>query len=136
MSGAEAFFDTSVLIYLLAGDADKANRVRELLLQRNSINVQVLNELSAVILRKRALTPPELREFLSDVRELCVTHSVNVDTHELGLEIFEKYGFSLYDSMIVAAALRAGCRTLYCEDLQHGQVIDKRLTVINPFAAA
>jgi predicted nucleic acid-binding protein len=42
--------------------------------------------------------------------------------------------YSPYDSMIVAAALEAGCRTLCSEDLQHGQVIERRLTVINPFA--
>jgi predicted nucleic acid-binding protein len=58
---------------------------------------------------------------------------LTAETHERGLEIVERYGYSLYDSMIVAAALLAECRIAYSEDLQHGQVIDKRLTVINPF---
>jgi predicted nucleic acid-binding protein len=35
--------------------------------------------------------------------------------------------------MMVAAALIAGCTTLYSEDLQHSQLIDEQLTVINPF---
>lgn len=136
MSGAEAFFDTSVLLYLLDNDADRAQRARDLLLKRGSINVQVLNELSAAILRKRALSLPELREFLEQIRALCTTHALTVESHESGLEIVARYGFSLYDSMIVAAALNAGCRTLYSEDLQHGQVIERRLTVINPFVAS
>ena len=43
-----------------------------------------------------------------------------------------RYGFSFYDSLIVAAALEAGCTRLYSEDLQHGQQI-QRLTILNPF---
>lgn len=134
MSGASAFFDTSVLLYLLTGDLEKAQRVEELLRRRHSVNVQVLNEFAAVALRKRALSLPELREYLGYLRGLCVTHPLTVETHERGLEVAERYGYSLYDSMIVAAALQAGCRTFYSEDLQHGQVIEKRLTVTNPFA--
>ena len=133
MSDADTFFDASVLFYLLTDDSNKADRVEELLLKRGSINVQVLNELSAAILRKRALSLSELREFLEYVREHCLTHAFTVETHERGLEIVKRYSFSLYGSMIVAAALQADCRTLYSEDLQHGQVIEKRLKVINPF---
>jgi len=135
MSGVDAFFDSNVLLYLISEDADKAERVRELLVKRGSINVQVLNEFSAVALRKRGLSSAELRSFLESLRGLCVTHPLTVETHERGLEVLDRYGFSLYDSMIVAAALQAGCRTLYSEDLQHGQLIDKRLRVIDPFAA-
>ena len=135
MSAADAFIDTSVIFYLLSGDSARADRAEELLLRRGTINIQVLNELAAVALRKHALSLAELREFLQSVRELCVTHPLTVETHERGLEIAERYGYSLYDSMNIAAALLAECRTLYTEDLQHGQVIDKRLTVINPFVS-
>jgi predicted nucleic acid-binding protein len=48
--------------------------------------------------------------------------------------IHERYGFALYDSMIIASALIAGGKALYAEDLQHGQVIDAQLRVINPFS--
>ena len=56
-------------------------------------------------------------------------------TMHRALDIAARYGFSWYDSLIVATALEAGCDTLYTEDLQHGQVIDNRLTVTNPFVA-
>ena len=57
-------------------------------------------------------------------------------SHDLGLEMAEtRYGFSIYDGLIVAAAVRAGCATLYTEDLQQGQVIDQ-LTIQNPFASS
>ena len=135
MSAAEAFFDSSVLLYLLGSDEKKAARVEQLLLGRGSVNVQVLNEIAAVALRKRALSIAEVREFLDMLRQYCSSHPISVDTHEHGLDICERYGFSVYDSMIVAAALQAGCRTLYSEDLQHSQVIEKLLTVTNPFVA-
>ncbi len=135
MSTAEVFFDTSVLLYLLTEDNRKADRAEELLQRRGTVNVQVLNEFSAVALRKQALSPTELREFLAGIREFCETRPLTVKDHECGLEVTESYGFSLYDSMIVAAALQSGCRTLYSEDLQHGQVIDRKLKIVNPFAS-
>jgi predicted nucleic acid-binding protein len=135
MSAADAFLDTSVVLYLLSGEGEKADRVEALLDRKSAISVQVLNEFAAVAIREHALSLPEVRECLEGVRELCVTHPLTNESHVRGLEIAERYGFSLYDSMIVATALQAECRTLYSEDLQHGQVIDKRLTVINPFVS-
>jgi predicted nucleic acid-binding protein len=133
MRAADAFFDSSVLCYLLTGPDDRAEVVESLLLQGGHLNVQVLNEIAAVALRKRALTLEEVREFLAGIREFCHTHAMTVDTHERGLDIAQRYGFSLYDSTVVAAALEAGCRRLYSEDLQNGQIIEKRLRVLNPF---
>jgi predicted nucleic acid-binding protein len=134
MSAGEAFFDTSALLYLLSGDDGKADRVEELLRRRGHISVQVLNELAAVNLRKRALSTGEIREFLAGIREFCRTHPLTPETHEHGLDLVQRHRFSLYDSMIIASALGCGCRILYSEDLQHGQVIEKRLKVVNPFS--
>jgi predicted nucleic acid-binding protein len=135
MSAAEVFFDSSVLLYLLSSDEAKAVRVEGLLQKRGVVSVQVLNEVSAVALRKKALSFEELQEFLATLREFSRVVPVTLEVHERGLELAEQTGFSLYDSMIIAAALDSGCRTLYSEDLQHGQVIDRRLKVVNPFSA-
>jgi len=72
---------------------------------------------------------------LGTVRAVCQTQAVTVDTHERGLDIAERFGFSLYDSMIVSSALQFGCSVLYSEDMQHGQEIDGQLMIINPFVA-
>jgi predicted nucleic acid-binding protein len=61
--------------------------------------------------------------------------TVTVETHDQALAIVERYGFSLYDSLLVAAALIADRRVLYSEDLQHGQLIERQLRVVNPFRA-
>jgi predicted nucleic acid-binding protein len=135
MRDADAFFDTSVVLYLLCADADKADRLEELLERKGVISVQVLNEFATVAKRKLALSLAEIRDVLRTVRALCVTHPLTVESHDRGLDIAERYGFPLYDSTIVASALLAGCKTLYCEDLQHRQIIDKTLTILNPFAA-
>ncbi len=133
MSGAEVFFDTSVLLYLLSDDTKKADRVEELLQKTGIISVQVLNEFAAVATRKLALSLLEVREVLDTIRTVCATHSLSEETHDRGIRVAQQYRFSICDSMIVAAALLAGCRTLYSEDLQHGQVIEDQVTVVNPF---
>jgi predicted nucleic acid-binding protein len=133
MSGAEAFFDTSVVLYLLSGDAEKADVAEELLEGGGVVSVQVLNEFAAAGRRKLGLSWHDVREVLGTVRELCTTRPVTEEVHDCGLEVAERYGFSLYDSMIVAAALSAGCKTLYTEDLRDRQVIDGSLTIRNPF---
>jgi len=134
MSAADVFFDTSVLLYLLSAEQGKADRAEALVAAGGVISVQVLNEFASVALRKLTMALPDVREVLSTVRAVCTVTPVDIETHDLGLDIAERYRFSLYDSLIVAAATRAGCTTLYAEDLQHAQSIG-RLTIRNPFRA-
>ena len=134
MSAAEAFFDTSVLLYLLSVYHGKADRAEALLAGGGVVSVQVLNEFASVALRKLVLALPEVREVLSAIRAACSVRPIDIETHELGLDILERFRVSLYDSLIIAAAVRAGCTTLYAEDLQHAQSIDW-LTIRNPFLA-
>jgi predicted nucleic acid-binding protein len=61
-----------------------------------------------------------------------VSSSLDIEIHDLGLEMAERYGFSIYDGLIVAAAVRTGCAILSTEDLQQGQVNDQ-LTIQSPF---
>ncbi len=133
MSGAEPFFDTSVLLYLLSGDVAKAGRAEALLSAHGVVSVQVLNEFAVVALRTLKMPLNEIREILDTVRAVCSVEPITVETHDRGLAVFERYKFSLYDSMLVAAALIAGAKILYSEDLQYGQLIDDQLRVTNPF---
>ena len=133
MSEADHFFDTNVLLYLLSKDAAKADRAEVLLASGGVISVQVLNEFASVASRKLAMTIPEIREILSTIGEVCIVKPVDIETHKLGLDMAERYGFSIYDGLIVAAAVRAKCSILYTEDLQHGQMIEK-LQIQSPFA--
>ena len=135
MSEVDSFFDTNVLIYLLSKDAAKADRAEALLASGGVVSVQVLNEFASVASRKLAMTIPEIREILSTIQGVCIVKPLDIETHKLGLELAERYGFSIYDGMIVAAAVRAECTILYTEDLQQGQMIAK-MQIRNPFVGS
>jgi predicted nucleic acid-binding protein len=134
MNARDAFFDTNILLHLLSSEPAKADQAEALIAGGGVISVQVLNEFVSVATRKLAMRLLEIREILSTVRALCSVAPLSVETHDLGLDLAERYGFSIYDSMIIAAALQAKCRTLYSEDMQHGQRIGG-VTIRNPFAA-
>jgi predicted nucleic acid-binding protein len=132
MSAAEDFLDTNILIYLIGSDTEKADRAEALLAQGATISVQVLNEFVSVAMRKAGLTIVEARDMLATVRALCDIVPLDVATHDLGLDIASKHSFSLYDSMIVAAATRAKCKRLWSEDMQTGRKIEG-VEIRNPF---
>jgi predicted nucleic acid-binding protein len=128
-----SFFDTNVLVYLASGDAAKADRAEAIIAGGGSISVQVLNELANVARRKMQMSWDETHALLNTLRGLLTVHPVTVETHEAGLRIAERYGLSIYDSMIAASALDAGCDTLWSEDMQHGMKLDEGLRIANPF---
>jgi len=130
------FFDTNVLIYVASGNLAKANRAERLIAGGGAISVQVLNELANVARRKMQLSWAETHSFLSMIRGLLPVHPVTVEIHESGLALAERYGLSIYDAMIAASALDAGCDRLWSEDMQHGLKIEGRLRLANPFRRA
>jgi len=131
MSGE--FVDTNVVLYLLDG-GHKADRAEALLAQGPRISVQVLNEATVNCRRKAGLSWEETGAFLSGIRALCPVEDLTLQTHEVGRALSERYGLSVYDAMIVAAALIAGCTTLYTEDMHGGLLVEGQLRLVNPFA--
>jgi len=129
---SRTFFDTNVLLYLLSGDLARAQRAEELLADGGWVSVQVLNEFASVASRKLRMPVSEIRECLGPIRSICSVAPVTADTHTRGLDIAERYHLSIYDSMIIAAALLAECNTLHSEDLQDGQKIEG-LVIRDPF---
>ena len=135
MSSGDVFFDTNVVLYLLSADPAKADRAEELLASGGAISVQVLNEFVAVATRKLHMSWIEIREVLAQVRAVCVVKPLTIETHERALQIAERYGLSIYDALILSAALLADCTTLLSEDMQDGQVTERQSTIRNPFGA-
>lgn len=130
---AEAFFDTNVVLYLLSADSAKANRAEALLAGGGTVSVQVLNEFASVASRKLGLSWAEIREVLATVRAVCDVQPLTVETHDRALALIEGHSLSVYDALIVASALEAGCQTLWTEDMQHGRLIERRLRLCNQF---
>ncbi|TIP29266.1 MAG: PIN domain-containing protein [Mesorhizobium sp.] len=128
-----SFFDTNVPVYIASGDSVKADQAEMAIAAGGAISVQVLNELSNVARRKMRLSWMETHTFLVTLRGLLTVHPITIETHETGLALAERYSFSIYDAMIAAAALHAGCDTLWSEDMQHGMALDEGLRIANPF---
>ena len=131
---ASPFLDTNVLIYSVADNDPRSEIAEALLAAGGVVSVQVLNEFVATARRKLDRSWDEIVEALGAIRTLCPSPmAIAFDTHDSALRIAQTYKFHIYDALIVASALEAGCDTLYSEDLQDGQVIEERLTVRNPF---
>ena len=133
---AEVFIDSNVALYLLSGDDAKAGRAEAVLATGGVISVQVLNEVTNVARRKLGMSWAETDEILAGLCAVCSVESLTTQTHATGRRLAERYGLSVHDAMIAAAALLAGCVRLYSEDMQHGLLIDRRLRICNPFMAA
>lgn len=129
------FFDTNVLVYALAQNDPRSSRAEELLASGGVLSVQILNEFVSVAQRKILMPWSEITEALDAIRILCPSPlPITVETHEVALKIAQKYGYRIYDALVVAAALDSACDTLYSEDLHDGQTIEGQLTIRNPFS--
>ena len=127
------FFDSNILIYAL-GEDRRTGRAQDLLYAGGAISVQCLNEVAAVMRGKQGLAWSDVEMGLKAIRELCapiITLDENI--HAVGISLAQRHRLSVYDGMIVAAALAAGCDILWSEDMQDGLVVDGRLRVVNPF---
>ncbi len=131
------FFDTSVLVYLISDDTAKAERVETLIANSGIISVQVLNELANTCRRKAKLNWEDTHMVIGTMRDLFAVSPLTVEIHELGLAVAERHQLSIYDAMIVAAALETDCKLLWSEDMQDGMKFDVKpypaLKISNPF---
>jgi predicted nucleic acid-binding protein len=132
MNADDVFLDTNVLIYSVVGDTAKATVAEELLRRGGTVSIQVLTEFADVAQRKYRSSWSDTLDALTLIRALCRVTDITVETHVRGLAISQRHGFRIYDGMIVAAAIIAGCTTLFSEDMQDGQVVDS-VTIRNPF---
>lgn len=127
------FLDSNVILYLL-DDGPKAERAEAVLAAGGVISVQVLNEVLVNSVRKAGLSLEEAGIFLAGIRRLCRVVDLTVEAHDIGRAVAARYGLSVYDAMIVGAALVAGCDRVLSEDMQDGLVVEGGLRVVNPFA--
>ncbi len=132
---AGEFLDSNVLVYAFTDDA-RAATAQALLDRGCTISVQGLNEFANVARRKLGKSWREIRDDLAAIRTVCPTVvPIDLDTHEAALRLAERYGFAMFDALMVATALQAGSSTLWSEDMQDGMLIDGKLRITNPFRA-
>jgi predicted nucleic acid-binding protein len=128
------FLDSNICVYAFdKKDVAKQRKSFDLLKDKPCISSQVIIESYNACLKKLKLAQNVSEEqvlFLADITKI-----IEIRDHTIysSIAIKRKYKLSFLDSMIIAAALEANCSILYSEDMQHKQVIEKKLTIINPF---
>jgi predicted nucleic acid-binding protein len=128
-----AFFDTNIIVYAQQSGL-KSEKARDLLERGGTISVQVLNEFANVMSRKFKKSWPDVHDALADVLEVVErVLPLTLEVHAQGMALAAKHSLSIYDALIIAAALNGECDTLFSEDLQHGRRFGK-MQVVNPFA--
>lgn len=130
-----AFADTNIVVYAESADAEKSRIAVGIMEQGPVISAQVINETVSVLTRKHRFTLTEAHEIAASLLDLCEVVPVDAATIREAIRLAASHALSHWDSLIVAAALIAGCDTLYSEDMQAGQTFDQRLTVANPFVS-
>lgn len=131
----KVFLDTNIIIYSYSLTEPKKRIIaRRFISESNSfISTQVLTELCNTVVKKLEF---DYSIALKVLNECCANNKLIINTKDIIAEatnIADRYGFSFYDSLIVSSALNAGCQMLYSEDMQHNQLIEKKLIVFNPF---
>ena len=136
----EYFLDTTIFVYSFAQQdtkkREKSNELIKAALLNNSgcISSQVIQEFMNVSTRKFTvpMSIQDCEKYLKNVLSPLCQVFTSLDLYYKALDIMERWQFSFYDSLIIAASFQADCQILYSEDLQHNQKIQS-LTIINPF---
>jgi predicted nucleic acid-binding protein len=135
---ARVFFDTNILVYALSVRASspvdpRTSTAEELLSLGGAVSAQVINEFADVASWKLKMGWDTVAGCLDMIDTLCgPAISLTAETTRAAVRLSKLHGFRMYDSLILASAIAAGCRTLLTEDLQHGQIIEG-LRIENPF---
>lgn len=139
MSGDKVFVDTNIIVYAYDKDAGKKNQIASKLVKDlwhsglGVLSTQVLQEFFVTVTNKIS-APLDIVKATGIVKNLSKWNVIINDVNTLlaAIEIHEEHNFSFWDSMIIAAAIKGGAKTLLSEDLSDNQEIED-LTIKNPF---
>jgi predicted nucleic acid-binding protein len=133
---AKAFFDTNVLLYAFSDDELRSETAKQVVGAGGAISVQVLNEFVAVCRRKLHRSWSEIEKSTASILDMCsLPLAITLKTHQAAFKISKRYDYKIYDAMVLASAIEAGCAVLFTEDMQDGQKIES-VTLRNPFKQA
>jgi predicted nucleic acid-binding protein len=134
MPGKNVFLDSNILVYVYSEDeVEKREKSRSLYGDTATISTQVLNEVANVFLLKFRIAPDDVARKIRELSQGCKISVVDFETVMSAIRLHREYGYSYFDSLMLASALREEFSTIYTEDMQNGQVIDGTLTIVNPF---
>ena len=128
------FIDSNIFLDAFSDkDKEKQKVSKQIVWSRSIVSVQVVNEVSKNLLYKLNFNEDEIFKFLKSLYKRHLVAELTKAIFIQASNLRRKYNFSYYDSIIVATALENECNILYSEDMQPNQIIDDKLTIINPF---
>ncbi|BBD69908.1 hypothetical protein NIES4072_27560 [Nostoc commune NIES-4072] len=142
MINGASFIDTNVWLYRLFDDnkieVAERERKRNIAISITSnqgiiISTQVVNEVSANLLKKATFNEEQIKAVIQSLYRRCIVVEFNLNIFESASDIRSRYNFSFWDSLIVACALSVEATILYSEDMQDGFVLAGQLEIVNPF---
>lgn len=139
MTGDKVFLDTNIIVYAYdKHEPEKMEKARLLLKsgiaeESAVLSSQVLGEFFVVVTRRinKPLSADEAMEII-DLLSVLPVAEIDLSLVRRAVGTCKEYGISYWDSLIVAAAGRAGCRKILSEDLNNGQSYNG-IVVENPF---
>jgi predicted nucleic acid-binding protein len=125
--------DTNILIYLEGNDTHKRRVAEELLSDNPVISSQVISEFINVMRRLRNVPKKQLIIETVSLFRYCPIVPTSHSVLQRAAQLIARYDFQIFDSIIVASAVESGCEILYSEDMQQNLIVDRQLTIVNPF---
>ncbi|MGH2442587.1 MAG: PIN domain-containing protein [Chloroflexota bacterium] len=134
------FCDTNLIVYAYDVTAGPKHEQAGILLAQlwesgtGVVSIQVLQELFVALTRKipQPLPLADARAIVSDMITWRVIEPRSLDVLA-AIDKKERWCVSFWDAMILTCAIRAGAKTVWSEDLNHGQAYDGTVAC-NPFA--
>ena len=134
------FVDSNIWIYLFTSDDVSKNEIARNFIADNAakgnilvISYQVINEVGAVLKRKKKFNEEKIQFVVDTMLDLCVIQDFSREIIIKASILRDKMLVSYWDSIIIAAAIESGCQSLTSEDLQNGQKI-QGITIVNIFS--
>jgi predicted nucleic acid-binding protein len=114
----------------------KSDIARQLLMEnvkQITVSSQVINEFINICIKKNILSLEDTFKYAEEFMEIFNFSVIKKSEVGVAMHVKRRYKYSYYDSLIIASALENNCSILYTEDMQHGQIIEDSLKIINPF---
>jgi len=132
----KVFLDSNIILYSYSKTELNKNKIANTLIFSLSevyISTQVINEVTNILYKKFKLNSTSMEDVIEEIDNSFKIVNFSLTTQIMAIKIKEKYRLQYYDSLILATALENGCTILYSEDMQHDQIIENQLKIINPF---
>jgi predicted nucleic acid-binding protein len=131
----KVFLDTNILVYTQSAVEPQKRAISLSVLEQYdcTVSTQIFNEVSNVLIKKLKMRTDDVKQIIEAVNGSCNVSIVNYDTVQKALSLKGRYGYSYYDSLILASALESDCRRVFSEDMRGGQIIENKLEIVNPY---